>query len=57
LLAIQFPLLGVFDVSNSIYALAIGMSLLIVYIVVAACTLYPSIQASRIEPAIALHYE
>ncbi len=57
LLAIQFPLLGVFEVSNHIYALGIGSSLFIIYLLVAFCALYPSIQASRIEPATALHYE
>lgn len=57
LMAIQFPLLGVFDVESSIYFLAMMASLALVYLLVALCAWYPSRQAAAIEPADALHYE
>ena len=57
LLAVQFPLLGVFNVEDSIYSLAMFLSLLLVYLLVTLCAWYPSRQAAGIEPAEALHYE
>lgn len=57
LLAVQFPLLGVFNVETSIYALAIAASLFVIYLLVILCAWYPGRQASVIEPANALHYE
>ncbi len=57
LLAIQFPLLGVFDVESSVYLVAIMASLVLVYLLVTLCAWYPSWQAAAIEPANALHYE
>ena len=57
LLAVQFPLLGVFNVESGIYFLAIMFSLIVIYLLVAFCAWYPSRQASAIEPAEALHYE
>lgn len=56
-LAIQFPLLGVMNVTTSIYAISIAASLLLIYLLVALCAWYPSKQAAQIEPAMALHYE
>jgi putative ABC transport system permease protein len=57
IMAVQFPMLGVFDVENSVYTLAILLSLVLVYLLVALCAWYPSRQAAAIEPANALHYE
>lgn len=57
LLAVQFPLLGVFNVETSIYALAIAGSLFLIYLLVIICAWYPGRQASVIEPSDALHYE
>ncbi|EMR00700.1 ABC transporter permease [Cesiribacter andamanensis] len=57
LLAVQFPLLGVMNVTTSIYAISIATSLLLIYLLVALCAWYPSKQAAQIEPALALHYE
>ena len=57
LLAMQFPLLGVFNVEATIYAVAILASMFLIYLLVALCAWYPSRQASKIEPAEALHYE
>lgn len=57
LLAVQFPLLGVFNVESAIYLQAMLVSLISIYLLVAFCAWYPSSQASSIEPAEALHYE
>lgn len=53
--AIQVPLLklGPLDPINLYYA--IGFSTLIIMVLVTVCALYPSWQASKIHPAIALH--
>jgi len=53
--AIQIPLLNFFDVDSSIFYRGILYSSLIILIVVTVCALYPSIQAARIHPALALH--
>jgi putative ABC transport system permease protein len=57
LFAIQFPLMHVFDLPAEIYMLAILASILIIYLIVTLCAWYPSAQASRIHPAVALHEE
>lgn len=56
-LAVQFPILGVFNVGTATYILAIVFSLLLIFLLVAFCAWYPSRQASNIEPAEALHYD
>ena len=53
--AIQIPLLNVMDVDASIFYRGILYATLIVLLVVTVCALYPSVQASRIHPAMALH--
>ncbi len=53
--AIQVPLLKVLDVNQSIFYRGIIYSALIILAIVTICALYPSWQASRIQPAIALH--
>jgi len=55
ILAVQFPLLNVFDVAAGIYGIAIVTATLIIFVIVTLCAWYPSSQASRIHPAIALH--
>lgn len=56
--ALQFPLLGVMGfISSQIYLAAALLSVVIIYGITFLCALYPSNQASRIEPAIALHSE
>lgn len=55
--AVQFPLLNVFDMEMSIYVRAVVFSILIIYLLVIVCTLYPGRQASLIHPATALHEE
>jgi putative ABC transport system permease protein len=53
--AIQFPLLNVFDLSSNTYFIAIGLSIVFIYLLVFVCALYPGKQAAGIYPAIALH--
>jgi putative ABC transport system permease protein len=55
--AVQFPLLSVFDVPASVYLIAMLLSILFIYALVFACSLYPGKQAAAIQPAIALHEE
>jgi putative ABC transport system permease protein len=55
--AIQFPLLNVFNIPASVYVIAILLSILFIYLLVFACSLYPGKQASGIHPAVALHEE
>ena len=57
-LAIQFPILNIFpDVDLQIYLIAILASILIIYLLIFLCALYPSRQAMQIQPAMALHDE
>lgn len=53
--AVQFPLLNVFDVAASVYLTSMLISVLFIYALVFACSLYPAKQAAAIHPAIALH--
>ena len=55
--AVQFPLMNVFDISASTYSIAIGLSLVFIYLLVMICALYPGRQAGAIYPAVALHEE
>ncbi|QHL87892.1 FtsX-like permease family protein [Nibribacter ruber] len=57
LLAVQFPLLDVFQVSSEIYWQGIVLAGLFIFLLTALCALYPSRQASGIQPAVALHEE
>lgn len=52
--AIQFPLLNVFDVDAFVYITGIILAVISIYILVIACAVFPSKQASEIYPAIAL---
>jgi len=55
--AVQFPLMNVFDISGEIYVTAIFAAIAIIFLIVTLCAWYPSRQASRIHPALALHEE
>ncbi|GAB2801461.1 ABC transporter permease [Rhabdobacter roseus] len=57
LFTVQFPLLHVFDVASGVYLLAMVASVVIIYLLVTLCAWYPSRQAARIQPAVALHEE
>lgn len=54
-LSIQVPLLDLFEMDNSNFYYAIVITIIFIYAVVILCSLLPSLQASRIQPAIALH--
>jgi len=57
LFAVQFPIMHVFDIASGIYITAILAAIVIIFIIVTLCAWYPSRQASRIHPALALHEE
>lgn len=58
LVILQIPILGWFGFLDfTTYVLAFAVSVLCIYLLAAACSLYPSWLASRIQPAEALHYE
>jgi putative ABC transport system permease protein len=53
--AVQFPLLNIFDVAASVYVSGIVIAILAVYGLVFLCSWFPSLQAAKIYPAMALH--
>ncbi|MTI33245.1 ABC transporter permease [Xanthovirga aplysinae] len=53
--AIQFPLLGLFEIRAGIYALAILIALILIFGIATFCALYPSKLAADMEPSLALH--
>ena len=55
--AVQFPILNVFDLSASIYIIALLLSVVFIYLLVLICSFYPGKQAAAIYPAVALHEE
>ncbi|MEA5140019.1 ABC transporter permease [Arcicella rigui] len=55
LFAVQVPLMHMFNVESSIYWMAIGLSIVILYGIVTLCAYHPSRQAANIQPAMALH--
>jgi putative ABC transport system permease protein len=58
LIYIQMPLVLVLAaIPLHIYAISLGLSLLVIYGFVALCGLYPSWLATRVQPAEALQYE
>jgi putative ABC transport system permease protein len=57
LFAVQFPVMGVFDINPGVYLLSILCSLVFLYCLILLCALAPSRQASEVEPAIALYEE
>ncbi|WP_138484109.1 ABC transporter permease [Dyadobacter bucti] len=57
LFAVQFPIMKVFDIESSIYIIAILAAVAVIYLIVTLCAWFPSKQASRIHPAVALHEE
>ena len=57
LVAMQFPLLGVFNVKAGVYLTAMALAAGGLYLLAAGCALYPSRLAARIQPAVALREE
>lgn len=55
ILAVQFPLLHLFDLPAATYVAAILLATLFLYALVTLCALYPGRQAAKIYPAVALH--
>jgi putative ABC transport system permease protein len=55
--AAQFPILRVFDLEPGVYLSAIGVSALVIFVLVTLCAMYPSRQAARVQPSVALHEE
>jgi putative ABC transport system permease protein len=53
--AVQFPILNIFDVSTSVYVSGIAIAIVAVYGLVFLCSWFPSLQAAKIYPAMALH--
>ena len=58
-LLVQLPLTGVLGESLNwtVFALAAGLSMLVIYLLSLLCALYPGWRASRLSPTEALHYE
>jgi len=54
-LAVQFPLLRIFDLPATIYITALILAILFIYLLVLLCSLYPGKQAAAVYPAVALH--
>ncbi|QIL77043.1 ABC transporter permease [Hymenobacter sp. HDW8] len=57
LLAVQFPLLGVFGVASGIYLQAMLLATLIIFALTAICAWQPSRIAAGIQPAVSLREE
>ncbi len=53
--AVQVPLLKLINLPPNVFYRAMLFSALIILTIVGICALYPSLQASRIQPATALH--
>ena len=53
--AVQFPILNIFDVATSVYVSGILIAVVAVYGLVFICSWFPSLQAAKIYPAMALH--
>ena len=57
LVAVQFPLLGVFSVRPGVYLTAMLLAAGVLYLLATFCALYPSRLAASIQPAVALREE
>jgi putative ABC transport system permease protein len=57
LVAVQFPLLGAFELSAGVYLTAMSLAAAGLYLLAAVCALYPSRLAAGIRPAVALREE
>jgi putative ABC transport system permease protein len=57
IVAIQFPILNVFNLDGSIYFMGIFLATVTVLLIILVCSFLPGRRASRIHPATALHEE
>lgn len=55
--AFQFPLLNVFEIAADVYLWSILLAVLTMYLLVFVCALFPSLQAAKLHPAVALRDE
>lgn len=56
-LAVQFPLLGVFGLPSAVYGMAMVLATTLIFLLTAVCAFQPSRQAAGIHPAVALREE
>ena len=52
--AIQFPLLNIFEIAAEVYLWSILLAILSIYLLVFLCAYFPSAQAAKLHPAVAL---
>jgi putative ABC transport system permease protein len=57
LTVIQIPILNVVPLTPGVMGMGLVLSLAIIYLLAMGCGLYPSLLATRVQPAEALHYE
>lgn len=57
LLAVQFPLLGVFGLAPQVYGAAMALATVLIFVLTAICALQPSRIAAAIQPAVSLREE
>jgi putative ABC transport system permease protein len=55
IVAIQFPILKIFDIDSLVYFYALSAAAAVIYLLVILCALFPTFQATKIQPALALH--
>lgn len=55
--AVQFPLLNIFEIASSVYLWAILLAIVSIYLLVFVCAFFPSSQAAKLHPAMALRAE
>lgn len=55
IIAIQFPVLKIFNIETHVYLLAMLIASVIIYLLITLCALLPSVQAAKTQPALALH--
>jgi putative ABC transport system permease protein len=53
----QMPLLPFFDVPQATYLVSIGVAIVGMYVLTTLCAIYPSLLATKVQPAEALRYE
>ncbi len=55
---VQIPILGVFSsLTTGVFVGSLVLSMALMYALTSLCGLYPSLLATRVPPAEALHYE
>lgn len=57
IVAAQFPLLNILEVTSGVFVISILSAAIVVYLLVVLCAIIPSARAAKIQPAIALREE